>query len=143
MFHVYRMDAPARYTVGAGATLKAPVALTPGAAYDVLLLGPAGLYRRFTGREGCRAMQLTSWAAATSLILQNHGDQPVTWSIRDLAYSAGPKGIAGPRSCRARCPRSRTAPRLVLQVACLFQARVATEFIGKLLGIERTAFPVS
>lgn len=92
VFHLYRMDAldrtPERYTVGAGAALTAPVAPTMGAAFDVFLLGPAGLHRRFVGGPSRVAAQLGTAEDRATLLLHNHDEAPVRWTIRDLAYGA-------------------------------------------------------
>ncbi|MFX8323976.1 phospholipase domain-containing protein, partial [Acinetobacter baumannii] len=53
VFHVYNRLAleqiPRRYTVEAGLALDGLWPLTPGAAYDLWVLGPNGWHRHFTG----------------------------------------------------------------------------------------------
>jgi phospholipase C len=106
VFHLYRMDAldraPERYTVGARATLVAPLASGPSAAYDVFLLGPAGLHRRFTGRAGSLEARIDLADGKATLVLQNHGLLEQTWTVGDLAYGRANRHGVLPGRARTR-----------------------------------------
>ncbi|MFG6415154.1 phosphocholine-specific phospholipase C [Roseateles sp. DC23W] len=103
VFHVYDRLAlsqpPRRYTVEAGKQLEGRWAGTPGAAYDLWVLGPNGFHRHFIG-------ELPKLGAAQSqpdvrvhadrvylelvLELRNEGSKPCTFVLSSHRYAAVP-----------------------------------------------------
>jgi len=98
VFHVYDVsrldDGPARYTVGAGASLAHPLPAA-GDAADLFILGPNGFHRRLTGRGDIFSVSVEGGLTAlpTALRLENLTADPQPVAMLDRAYGAAPQVI--------------------------------------------------
>lgn len=94
VFHVYDCanpaTIPARYTVGAGATLLHALA-GQTEALDLFILGPNGFHRRLGGRSDVFSASLVDGSDhAASLMIENHQASPHKCLIADMAYGTAP-----------------------------------------------------
>ena len=89
VFHVYRVGAltadPARFTVGAGAAVTAPLPREPDGGYDLFLIGPNGFHRRITGRMAALSVALEE-GDGPSLRVCNRSEATVAVTLTDMAY---------------------------------------------------------
>ncbi|WP_114393950.1 phosphocholine-specific phospholipase C [Oleisolibacter albus] len=96
VFHVYALDrltdVPARYTVGAGQSLAAPLAGTTGG--DLFILGPNGFHRRLAGRPNRFGAGLEQGQAhMATLHLANATDGRISLSVDDMAYGQAARSV--------------------------------------------------
>jgi phospholipase C len=89
VFHVYDLDHldadPRRYTVGAGNSLTAEVAVNAGGV-DLFILGPDGFHRRFTATAIRFCARVVSAGNDMRLELLNLTNVPLPVQVRDLSY---------------------------------------------------------
>lgn len=96
VFHVYRLDdmaqPPARYTVGAGKSLTAPLAAD--ATGDLFVLGPNGFHRRLAGGKARFGAALAAGGGArATLRLINPATNALTLRLVDMAYGQKPRTV--------------------------------------------------
>ncbi|SNT01747.1 MULTISPECIES: phosphocholine-specific phospholipase C [unclassified Azospirillum] len=105
VFHLYRLgqldQAPARYTVGAGAALEA--VLEPGR--DLFIVGPNGFHRRLTGWNGVFGAAFEQGRGRQALLrLSNPGTAGLTLTLADLAYGQGTRQVKVPAGGETSLP---------------------------------------
>ncbi|WP_448663491.1 phosphocholine-specific phospholipase C [Sphingomonas sp. CJ20] len=97
VFHVYRTDAleadPARYTVGAKASVTAPLPRAADGSYDLFLIGPNGFHRRLTGKAASFSAALEQQGSRAVLWLRNRSGEPLRVALSDQAYGAAPRVV--------------------------------------------------
>jgi phospholipase C len=86
---------PRHYTVGAGHTLTDLVRPPPGQHPALTVYGPNGFLRQVDGGGGSRLEVAASAerGGAIRLGLHNRGAQPLTVTVRDLAYGRGERRL--------------------------------------------------
>lgn len=99
VFHLYRIDAleadPARYTVGAGGMVTAPLPRGADGGYDVFLVGPNGFHRRITGKAAAFSVALEQRQGGRAVLrVQNRTSAPLRLTLTDGAYGAAPRTLA-------------------------------------------------